>query len=88
MTTVFRAAFLKDLEQITDARLLARIEKTIHALERASSVGGVPQVKRLQGYSRFYRIRIGDYRLGVHLVDDRVECVRILHRREIFRFFP
>ena len=54
MTTGFRAAFLKDLEQLTDARLLGRIEKAIHALERASSLGDVPQLKRLRGHPSFY----------------------------------
>ena len=73
MTTGFRAAFLKDLEQIKDARLLERIEKAILALEHASSLSAVPQVKRLRGHSSFYRIRLGDYRLGPHLARDRVE---------------
>ena len=88
MTVEFRASFEKDVQAITDARLLGRIEKTIAILEAASSLVDLPQLKRLQGYSTFYRIRIGDYRLGLNAEADRITCVRCLHRREIYRYFP
>ena len=76
------------MDAITDARLLARIIKTIEGLETAVSIVDLPQIKRLQGYSGFYRLRIGDYRLGIHVEGDRVTAVRCLHRRDIYRYFP
>jgi mRNA interferase RelE/StbE len=45
-----------------------------------------PGCSKLEG-SDGYRIRVGDHRV-VYLIDDRartVECVRIAHRREVYR---
>jgi len=45
-------------------------------------------VKKMQGYDTFYRLRLGDYRIGIEVVDDRVIFVRILPRKDIYRYFP
>ncbi|NPA92437.1 MAG: type II toxin-antitoxin system RelE/ParE family toxin, partial [Chloroflexi bacterium] len=39
-------------------------------------------------YTSFYRIRLGDYRLGLEIEGDTVVFVRFLHRRDIYRYFP
>lgn len=39
-------------------------------------------------FERYYRIRVGDYRLGLALEGDTVILVRFLHRKEIYRYFP
>ena len=72
------------IEGSQDVRLLRHVEKVIRALESAASLGEVPQLKHLQ----FFRIRVGDYRLGLRVEASQVDCVRILHRREIYRYFP
>jgi mRNA interferase RelE/StbE len=33
-------------------------------------------------------IRVGDYRIGVVLEDGVVTFVRVLHRRDVYRYFP
>ena len=45
-------------------------------------------MKKLSGASGFYRIRVGDYRVGIAVEDETVEFVRVLHRRDIYRAFP
>jgi mRNA interferase RelE/StbE len=67
---------------------LRRVEKIVQALESAGSPAEIPQLKHLQGHARLYRVRIGDWRLGLHIDGNQVDCVRILHRREIYRYFP
>lgn len=42
----------------------------------------------MKGYSERYRIRIEDYRVGIAVQGDSIEIVRVLHRREFYRFFP
>jgi len=36
----------------------------------------------------YYRIRLGDYRIGLVVNEQTVVFVRFLHRREIYRYFP
>ncbi|WP_079720471.1 type II toxin-antitoxin system RelE family toxin [Salegentibacter holothuriorum] len=46
-------------------------------------------IKKLKGFKDFYRIRIGDYRLGVKkLTDQEILLVRFLQRKEIYKYFP
>ena len=40
-------------------------------------------LQKLKGEDNFYRIRIGDYRIGIKVNDDTTTFVRLLHRREI-----
>ncbi|MGB5593914.1 MAG: type II toxin-antitoxin system RelE/ParE family toxin, partial [Crocosphaera sp.] len=42
----------------------------------------------LKGYQSFYRIKIGDYRIGIEADNNELIFVRFLHRKEIYRFFP
>lgn len=40
------------------------------------------------GEDRYYRIRMGDYRLGIIVEGEVVTFVRFLHRRDIYGYFP
>ena len=42
----------------------------------------------MKGYPNRYRIRIGDYRVGIETSQNRVEMMRVLHRQEFDRYFP
>ncbi len=46
----------------------------------------IPQLR--QGYDEYYRIRIGDYRLGIKVKKDSIEMLRCLHRKDIYKKFP
>ncbi|MCY7282069.1 MAG: type II toxin-antitoxin system RelE/ParE family toxin, partial [Cyanobacteria bacterium CAN_BIN43] len=35
-----------------------------------------------------YRIRLADYRVGIIRQGDSLEMMRVLHRREFYRYFP
>ncbi|MEA5534928.1 type II toxin-antitoxin system RelE family toxin [Crocosphaera sp. XPORK-15E] len=88
MKTQFRKSFEKDLKKIFDQKLLIKIKKVIEEIETVTILGEIKNIKKLKGEDYFYRIRVGEYRLGIKVNDDTVTCVRILHRREIYRFFP
>jgi len=44
----------------------------------------------MRGYQTYYKIRIGDYRIGLRLDFERqvVEFRRVLHRSRVYREFP
>jgi mRNA interferase RelE/StbE len=64
VTTFFRESFDKDLSVVTDAGLLRRIQKVIEHVEAAQTFREIPNLKRLDAKGKYFRIRIGDYRLG------------------------
>ena len=88
MKVEFSPPFDKDIRHLRDGALLARLKKAIVGLEQASSLSDLAQVKAMTGCTDRYRLRIGDYRLGLQLVSDAVLLVRFLHRKEISRHFP
>jgi mRNA interferase RelE/StbE len=89
--TVLRKSFERDLKKIKDRWILEQIKQVVEEAETAVSLQEVSGVKRLSGAIGFYRIRIGEYRIGVvtsATEASEIEFVRCLHRREIYRYFP
>ena len=82
-------SFDRDVAKIRDKKLLLNLRNVIYNIEIAKSIYEVAHTKKIQGYSSYYRIKIGDYRLGIEEVSDQeVNLMRFLHRKEIYRYFP
>ena len=88
MRITFRKSFSRDLSKIQDQAILARVGQIISQIEAAEDLQQISNVKKITGSSTLYRIRVGDYRIGVAVQKDALEFVRCLHRREIYRYFP
>jgi mRNA interferase RelE/StbE len=85
----YRKLFLKDLKKLKKQPVYRQIyDLAFSALPAAASLQNLSNVKALAGASNRYRIRIGDYRIGLELNGDSVELMRVLHRREFYRYFP
>jgi mRNA interferase RelE/StbE len=84
----FRQSFTKDLAKAIDKGLLRRVKIAIETLERAESLEQVKGLKKLRGVENYYRLRIGDFRLGLALEEGKVIFVRFLNRKEMYRYFP
>ena len=81
-------SFVKDAERIKDQRLLNRIAYYINQVIDADSLDRIHSVKKMKGETNYYRIRIGDYRIGLRADRDSVIFIRVLHRKEIYKYFP
>jgi len=81
-------SFQKDTRRIKDKYVLQRIANTVANVQRAKTLEEVKSLKKIQGTQSMYRIRIGDYRLGIIVTDSTVEFIRCLHRKDIYKYFP
>ncbi len=89
MEIEYRQSFLKDLKNLRGTEVYARVyELTFTELSEVKNLQDVVNVKALKGYPGRYRIRMGDYRIGIEVVGDMIEIIRVLHRREFYRYFP
>jgi len=79
---------VRDLKKIQDEALRRRVKEAIEKVEAAETLRELPNLTKLSGTSGFYRIRVGDYRIGIAVEGDEVEFVRCLYRRDIYRYFP
>ena len=88
MNVTFTNSFLKDLRKIKERALAMRVKEVIESIEQAPTFQEIADLKQLKGSTGYYRIRIGDYRIGLRVDDETITLVRFLHRKEVYRYFP
>ncbi len=80
--------FLKELARIP-ASQRKKVEQFVFnvapAFERQEDI---PNLRKLKGYKYYYRIRFGDYRAGIRIENDVLIFERLLHRKDIYKFYP
>lgn len=88
MKVEFKKSFLKDLQYIQNQKLKNSILEVIQEVEQATQLSEIKNLKRLKGFSRYYRIRIGNYRIGLEVSNNIIVFVVFSNRRDIYRIFP
>ncbi len=68
------------MKKIKDQGLLDRIRLAIENVETAETMTEISNLKKMSGIGNFYRIRIGDFRMGIIVERDTVVFVRCLPR--------
>ncbi len=81
-------SFEKDTNRIKDKKLLNQIASCIETISMTSDLLGIKNLKRMKGAANHYRIRIGEYRIGVVIIGKTIIFERILHRKDIYKYFP
>ena len=79
----FARSARKELERL-NTNVLGRIFSKIEALAQNPRPHGC---RKLRGVDSLWRIRIGDYRVIYHIVDDgmAVDIVAVRHRSQVYR---
>ncbi len=89
MEVIFDKSFLKAIDKLTDKALKKKIEKVIIELEESDSLLKVKNIKKMEGFKSFYRIRVGDFRIGFELEKSTtIRLITIAHRKDIYKIFP
>ena len=88
MEVKFSKPFEKDLRAITEKAVVLKVEEIISVLRHANLLAEMENIKKLKGHKDCYRIRLGNYRLGLQLEGKTVWLARLMHRKEIYRHFP
>lgn len=88
MKSTFTSSFLRDLRRLPEGSVRAQVRSVILAVESAPDIRSVPSLKKLSGVGPYFRIRVGEYRIGLRIEGDTATFIRVLPRREIYRYFP
>jgi mRNA interferase RelE/StbE len=89
MNVLYAKRFDKDIDGIShNTILLQKLAHKIAEIKTCKSLNDVDNVKKLEGHPSYFRIKIGNYRLGIRISDDSAILLRFLHRKEIYRYFP
>ncbi len=89
MILEFKKSFARDLKKRKqDKPLLEKVQQVINEVDEAENINAIRNLKKLKAEGNYFRIRLGDYRLGLIIKNDTVCFVRFLHRSEVYRYFP
>ena len=88
MIVEYRKSFLKELSLIP-----AQIRKNIEAfvfdeLPKLNALSQSGKIEKMKGYSSYFKARFGNYRVGIKLENGRIILECVLHRKDIYKFFP
>ena len=80
--------FEKDIADIKDKGLASRLYELIDELERAESLNKIANLKKMQVKGNYYRIRVGAFRLGLRIENEKIILLRFMNRKDIYKYFP
>jgi len=82
-----RKSFQKDALKLP-ASAQSQLAKVIDGLSRVKKLSELSSCKKLTGSKNAYRIRMGEYRIGFIFENETIELIRVLGRKEIYKYFP
>jgi mRNA interferase RelE/StbE len=60
----------------------------ITEIQKDEKSSEIKNLKKHKCSKYYYRIRTGDYRIGLYIAKKEVEFIRFLHRKDVYKFFP
>ncbi len=89
MKTEYLPGFIKDLKTLKGSPYFEKVKTLVFDdIPKLSDIGEVKNIKKLKGNKPFYRVRVGNYRIGFRLDNNILVFMRVLHRKDIYRYFP
>ncbi|MBX2899649.1 MAG: type II toxin-antitoxin system RelE/ParE family toxin [Cyclobacteriaceae bacterium] len=87
MIVLYNKKFLKDLAAIPEIDRLKIEQFVFNEARTIKSFHGL-RSEKLQGYKNYYKVRFGNYRVGLKYENNILSFERVLHRKEIYKYFP
>ena len=89
MKTEYLPSFIKDLTALKGSTCFEKVKTLVFDdIPKLSDIDEVKNLKKLKGSKPFYRVRVGNYRIGFRLDNNMLVFMRVLHRKDIYRYFP
>jgi len=81
--------FKKDLDKISDQKILVKVRKCIEAVSNARSLTEISELEPLKGFSGYYRIKFDyNYRIGIFWDSEIIQMLKIESREGFYKNFP
>jgi mRNA interferase RelE/StbE len=87
MNIDIRSSFTKDADKLP-ANIQRQLALIITNLQQAKQLTHIKDCKKIKGSKTAYRIRLSQYRIGFFFENETIELVRVLGRKDIYKYFP
>jgi mRNA interferase RelE/StbE len=89
MNIEYLPSFIKDLKDLRGTTVYQAVYSiAFEEILEIQDLRDIPNLKKMKGEASAYRIRAGNYRIGIFITATTITFSRVLHRREIYRYFP
>lgn len=90
MEIFFKPTFVKEIEVLPVSTKRKVKKLCFEIFPDAKNIFLIEQlgIKQLRGFHGYYRIKIGEYRVGFMIEKNTVVFMRAMHRKDIYKFFP
>ncbi len=89
MKVIYTKTFLKDLANVVPLKRRLQIEKFVFEdLPALPSIESSGHIEKMNVYKNYYKVRFGEFRLGLLINTSGLEIKRVLKRKEIYKYFP
>jgi mRNA interferase RelE/StbE len=88
MNYEFSKSFSRQFRQIKSKELALSVIAVVEFVSEAKTAGDIPNIRKMKGHKTAFRIRVGDYRIGVFIESNTVYFASFAHRKEIYKSFP
>ncbi len=88
MNVTFDKSFSKSLDKLKNEQIKARVKAVIIKCEVAEKFSDISNVKKISSFTTFYRIKVGDYRIGIEYDGFNIDFIVVAHRKDIYAIFP
>lgn len=88
MRTIVTDNFEKATDKLKNRCVEERILDALVQVQEAASIQDIRNLEKLSGFKVYYRIRVGDYRIGLKIEHNVVTFLDVGHRKEIYKHFP
>jgi mRNA-degrading endonuclease RelE of RelBE toxin-antitoxin system len=89
MNTEYLPSFIKDLKKLKKTPVYYEIKLLVFkTIPNYLDITEINNLTKIKGHKYAYRLRIGNYRIGIFIKDETIVFSRVLHRKEIYRYFP
>jgi mRNA-degrading endonuclease RelE of RelBE toxin-antitoxin system len=89
MNIEYLPSFLKDLKALKSTPVFDQVKAiAFEEIPNLTNLQTMTNLKKLKGDDTAYRLRVGDYRIGFYFDGETVTFARVLHRKDVYRYFP
>lgn len=87
MQVIVSNSFARDMRGI-HRNYHQRVAQIIEELEVAQDTRQIRNLEPCEGTNNAYRIRMGDYRIGIYIENNIIKVKRIGKRGDFYNYFP
>jgi len=88
MKIEYKKKFLKELYKLPNEYSQTIEEFVFDIFPTYDNLSEIGKVEKMTGYKNYFKIRFGDYRVGIKKEDNTIIIETVKHRREIYKYFP